>query len=91
MNSFIYVDGIVLWVCVGIFLLVLTTFVIVGCAYIKAERDNYVLKDKNKKLRLELSVTQEALYKAKFKVPDIDSNCSVKYADESGKEKCVSA
>lgn len=74
MNSFIYIDGIVLWVCVGVFLLFLFTFVIVACAYMKVEKDNYVLKEKNKKLRAELSITQDKLYKATFKVPGVDED-----------------
>ena len=74
MNSFIYIDGIVLWLCMAILLMMLITYVIVGCAYIKVERNNYTLKEKNKKLKVELSVAQEKLYKVNFKVPEVDKD-----------------
>ena len=72
MNSFIYIDGIVLWALVAILLMVIITWVIVICAYMRAEKDNYILKTRNRRLMRELSATQDKLYKKNFKVPDIE-------------------
>ena len=72
MNSFIYIDGIVLWALVAILLMVIITLVIVICAYMRAEKDNYILKTRNRRLMRELSATQDKLYKKNFKVPDIE-------------------
>ncbi len=74
MNSFIYIDGIVLWALVAIFLMVLITLVIIICAYMRAEKDNYILKTRNRRLKRELSITQDELYKKNFKVPEVDAD-----------------
>ena len=78
MDSFIYIDGVILWVIAAIVLFIIFTFIIVSCAFMKSERENYNMKEENEKLKKQLSVTQEELYKATFKVPDVDEdyNCT---------------
>lgn len=78
MNSFIYIDGIVLCLCVAVFLMTLLIAVILGCSYLNVAREKDRLEQENQDLRYELSYTQaeekDKLYKKNFKVPEVDKD-----------------
>ena len=88
MNSFIYIDGIVLCLCIAVFLMTLLIVVILGCSYLNVVREKERLERENEDLRYELSCAQDRLYKTKFKVPDIDSDyLEILKRSESGVEE----
>ena len=74
--SCIYIDGAALWVFIALIIIVMFLAIIGFYHYNQALKENTHLKTENEKLRYELSVTQDKLYKAKFRVPSMDSERS---------------
>lgn len=74
MNSFIYIDGILLLVTTFLFLILILSAVVIACSNIRLENDKDRLQTENQKLKSELSVTLDKLYREKFKVPEVDGD-----------------
>ena len=74
MNSFLYIDGIVLLRTIFLFLVLILSSVALVCSNIRLENEKDRLKTENERLKSKLSATLDELYRAKFKVPDIDED-----------------
>lgn len=70
MNSFLYIDGIVLLVTIFLFLVMILSSIAVVASNIRLENEKERLKTENKKLKSKLSITLDEHYRATFKVPD---------------------
>ena len=72
MNSYIFIDGPVLWVVVGIIFIIIALAVASSLVGTAAQIENEKLKRENAKLKRALSITQQEYYKKTFKVPEVD-------------------
>lgn len=72
MDSFIIIEGIALWILLALIFLIILCFIYMGCKLIKTLRQNDRLIRRNTYLRHKLALTQDAYYKATFKVPEVD-------------------
>ena len=77
MNSFIYIDGIVLLITIFLFLVMILSSIAVVASNIRLENEKERLKTENKKLKSKLSITLDEHYRATFKVPDVDEDYHV--------------
>lgn len=71
MDSYIFIDGPVMWVVLVLIGLVLFGFFYFACRCLDMEKANDRLKARNTKLRQELSETQDKLYRATYKTPEV--------------------
>lgn len=67
MDSYIFIDGLALWVLLACVIAVLIGIICLGCMHIKALKENYGLKIKNQYLSEELNAAKDKLYKETFK------------------------
>ena len=74
MNSFILISGIVLWMMLALFIIVVLLLILAGCSYTYTLRENDRLKRQNKYLRVKLGAAQDKLYKLTYKVPSLYKN-----------------
>lgn len=77
MNSFIYIDGIVLLITIFLFLVMILSSVVIACSNIRLENEKDRLQTENKKLKSKLSAILDEHYRATFKVPDVDEDYHV--------------
>lgn len=77
MNSYIFIDGPVMWMILILIVLVLLGYFYFACRCLAVEKTNDRLKAVNKKLRYELSATQDKLYKATYKTPEVSDDGSM--------------
>ena len=71
MNSCIYIDGLALWVFLALSVVIVFCTVYLGCSLTEKTRENEQLRHENKLLKYQLSKTQDKLYKATYKTPEI--------------------
>ena len=71
MDSYLIIDGLALWVLLACVIAVLIGIICLGCAHIKALKENYGLKIKNQYLSEELNTAEDKLYKALYKTPEV--------------------
>lgn len=90
MNSSLYIDGVALWAFGFIVFFFLFISIIIGCSYLKNEKENYYLKRKINKLNAELNLIKNQLYVRDFSVPNIDKDYHDVFSkNELGGEKNV--
>ena len=58
MDNYIFISGAPLWVFLGIAIIFVIFFIVLGCAYIKECRENQYYKERCHKLCRELSILQ---------------------------------
>lgn len=74
MNSSIYIDGIALYIFLALVVLITIGAIVLGNSNVKLLNETAELKAKNKELRRQLSYTQDKLYKATFKTPEVKND-----------------
>jgi hypothetical protein len=74
MNSYIFIDGPVLWVVVGIIIFLILIAAACSLVGTAAQIENEKLKRENANLKRALSLTQHEYYKKTFKVPEVDES-----------------
>lgn len=72
MNSYIFIDGPVLWVVMALIVVLIIGFIYFGFHCVEVEKANDRLRASNTKLRRELSATQDKLYRATYRTPEVD-------------------
>ena len=72
--SFIFIDGWALWVVLTLFVLWLAVFVIIGNAWIKAERELHKKEKQISKLRHGYNDLLGKYQQATFKLPDVETD-----------------
>lgn len=72
MNTSLYLDGLALYIVLALMAVIAFCFIVLGMAHIKILRENEELKRQNRKLEDKLLCTQDKLYKATFKTPEVD-------------------
>lgn len=70
MNSCIYIDGITLWIFMGLFLLLVFGFILLGCSWLKDERELARLRAENEQLIDRQADAALARYRRRFQVPE---------------------
>ena len=76
MDSYILIDGPVMWLILVLIALIVLGFFYFACRCLDMEMENDRLKARNAKLRQELSETQDKLYRATYKTPEVsDDGC----------------
>ncbi len=74
MNSFLYIDGIVLLITIFLFLVLILSSIALVCSNIRLENENDRLRNIIKKIEPKSNICSDKNYKATFKVPDIDED-----------------
>lgn len=72
MDSYILIDGPVMWIILVLIALILLGIFYFACRCLDMEMENDRLKARNAKLRQELSETQDKLYRATYKTLEVD-------------------
>lgn len=72
MNSYIFIDGPVLWVVIGFIFLLLVWLLYFSFHCTKLEKSNDKLKAENRKLRKDLSNIRYQLYRGTYKTPEVE-------------------
>ena len=77
MESYIFIDGPVMWVVLMLIAFVLFGFFYFACKCLDTEMAIDRLKAHNTKLREKLSETQDKLYKATYKPPEVTDDAGM--------------
>lgn len=71
MDSFILIDGIVLWIILAVLIFQFIVFVYTGIENYKIRGKNIKLKTENKKLQECNDLLKDKYYKATYKTPEV--------------------
>lgn len=72
MDSYVFIDGIVLWIILAIFLFIFFGFVYMCLKNSEIEKKNLKLKRENEKLREEVVLWKDKHYRATYKTPEVE-------------------
>ena len=72
MNYYIHIDGLSFFVFMVLLIIGIFLTIFLGVSLLSTNRENRDLKKENRQLKIDLDNVSEKLYKATFRVPEID-------------------